>query len=108
MTAIIALNQYVWTLERLVDELFYNLAFYDHYYEQASLLLHWIAVYEPAPPFVIKLSDISPRIRAELEACKRPGRLYVLRHAAGRIFENIDYNYYHLNVKARLTVRLQA
>lgn len=106
MTALAALNESTWTLERLSDELFYQLAFYDHYYRQANELIHKIPICEPAPPFVIMLSDLSPRIKAELEGCKHKGRYYVLRKAAGRVFENIDYNYFHLSVKSRLIVEL--
>jgi hypothetical protein len=107
MTAVIALRDGPWSLERLKDELTYRLEFFDHYYAQARGLMYKIPVYEPAPAFIITLSDLTERIRAELEASKRITRLEVLREAVGRLFENIDYNYFHLSVKKRLIVELR-
>lgn len=106
LTAIIALNQTIWSLERLTDEIFYNLAFYDHYYEQARELMKKIPVRNPPPAFTIKLSELFDRIVVELEASTRRGRQYTLTQAVGRVFENVDYNYYHLSIKRQLSVEL--
>jgi hypothetical protein len=80
---------------------------FDHYYDQAGFLLHRIPVYEPVPAFIISLADLTDRIRLELEASSKRGRREVLREAVGRLFENIDYNYFHLSVKSRLVVELR-
>lgn len=97
----------VWSLERLVDETFYNLAFYDHYFKKAELLIYKIPVARARAPFIIKLPDLAPRIRAELWMCTTSGRRYVLRQAVAKVFETIDYNYTQLSVKPFLTVRVE-
>jgi hypothetical protein len=107
MTAIIALRDGPWSLERLKDELASRLTVFDQYYEQVKALMYKIPVADPAPAFIISLSDLSGRIRTELEATTKKGRYEVLREAAGRLFENIDYNYFHLSVKKRLIVELR-
>ena len=107
MTALIALKDGPWSLARLTDELACRLAVFDHYYEQVRTLMYRIPVCEPAPAFIITLTDLTERIRAELEASTRRGRYEVLREAAGRIFENVDYAYFHLSVKRRLVVELR-
>jgi hypothetical protein len=107
MTAVIALRDGPWTLARLTDELFYRLAVFEHYYEQANRLMHRIPLYEPVPSFVISLTDLSQRLRSELEECKKSTRGLVLIGAVGKLFENIDYNYFHYSVKSRLVVELR-
>lgn len=68
MTALLALKDGPWTLERTVDEIFYNLAFYDalKYYEQARQLKFKIPVTNPSIPFKISLADLSDRVVVEL------------------------------------------
>jgi hypothetical protein len=107
MTAIIALKDGPWSLARLTDEVALRLAVLDHYYAQVRALMYRIPVCEPTPPFIISLTDLTERIRAELEASKRIARLEVLREAVGRIFENVDYSYFHASVKKRLVVELR-
>jgi hypothetical protein len=106
MTALIFLNNAAWTLEYLKDALFWNLAFYPKYYEQAESLLYRIPVKVPPPSFKISLADLWDRVVVELENCTRRGRQYVLLGATERIFENVDHNYYHLSVKRKLVVEL--
>jgi hypothetical protein len=107
LTAIIALRDGPWSLERLKDELGSRLAVDEHYYQQVKDLIYKIPVCEPVPAFIVSVSDLSERIRTELEVSTKKGRYEVLRESVGRLFENIDYNYFHLSVKKRLIVELR-
>jgi hypothetical protein len=106
-----------WTEERIIDELFLQLAetkmiiqnsdksiAVRKYYHQALALRRWIPIAEPAPEFVVNLSDLNARIILELKTLGDP--YYVLRQAVGRIFENTDFRQYHLSVARKLKVRL--
>lgn len=81
------------------------------YYRRARELMKWLPVIKlPSNEYVINLSDLTPRIREELESVsKTPITLrYVLTQAVGRIFENLDFDYYHLSVARNLRVRLES
>jgi hypothetical protein len=107
MTALTCLRtDDVWSLEHLVDELASQLAIYDDYYNQARSLIYKIPIADPPQTFKIKLSHLSDRINKELYQCKKRGLTYVLKEAAGRVFENVDYKYFHQSVKHRLDVEL--
>lgn len=106
MTAIIALNNAIWTMEHLVDRLYCNLVSYDSYPEQARSLIRKIPVARQSAPFIVKISELSPRIQKELEMCTKTGRIYVLREAVSRLFEEIDFYYCRQSVKPFLVVRL--
>jgi hypothetical protein len=105
------------TVEGLVDELTLHLAAIDEmhgendrrrkYYAQAQGLMYRIPVSRPTPAFVINLSDLTPRLLQELENCKKPTLEYVIKSAVSRLFENLDYNYFHLSVARSLVVRLE-
>ena len=84
-----------------------NLTIYK-YYNQALRLFHWIPITKPTAEFVINVSDLTPRIVAELKSLEKASCDYVLRQAAGRIFENIDFRQYHLSIARKLKVRLDA
>jgi hypothetical protein len=112
------LEQDLWTEECLIDEVFLRLAgtksAVEHndksitihkYYNQAHRLGKWICIAKPVPVFIVNISDLTPRIIAELKALDDPE--YVLKSAVGRIFENIDFRQYHLSIAAKLKVRLQ-
>jgi hypothetical protein len=107
MTAISAINNASWSMEYLVDELYCNLVSYDTYPEQARSLIRKIPVTRQNAPFIIKVSDLSQKIQKALAQCTKRGRLYVLREAVARLFEEIDYYYTRLSVKPFLVVRLE-
>lgn len=110
-----------WTTEKLVDEMFLHLIGLTEdvsnnnkerievrkYERQARQLIHRIPIYESTPEFTIKKSDLTDKIRKELlentsiEWCQN-----VLKRAVGRIFENVNFRYYHLSVAHLLKVRL--
>ena len=62
--------------------------------------MKWIPISKPSPQFIIYVSDLTPRLKQELEELTTtPQTLnYVVTQAVGRIFENLDFEYYHLNV----------
>jgi hypothetical protein len=109
-------EQELWTTECLVDQLFLCLAgTKEHittnkndgtipvkkYYSQARRLMK--------PQFIINISDLTPKIKSEIASISHtPTTLqYVLTQAAGRIFENLDFDYYHLSVARSLKVRFE-
>jgi hypothetical protein len=113
-----------WTTECLVDQLSLNLCsskqtiLTDYgktitirkYYAQARQLMKWVPIAKlPSNEFVINISDIPPDVRKEIENLgNNPKTLqYVLTQAAGRIFENLDFEYYHLSVARNLRVRFE-
>lgn len=119
-------SQIFFTTEALVDKLFLCLAKTQEvvtnqengskqitvrkYYRQARDLMKWIPIAKPIPPFIIYISDLTLQVKTELDklALSSPDDLsYILRQAAGRIFENLDFNYYHLSIARSLKVRLQ-
>jgi hypothetical protein len=117
-------EQELWTTECLVDQLFLCLAGTNEYittntndetipvkkyYSQARQLMKWIPIARPAPEFVINISDLKSKVRKEIESIiDSPSTLqYVLTQAVGRIFENIDFDYYHLSIARNLKVKFE-
>jgi hypothetical protein len=123
----IKVDEEVWSIECTVDELQLDLCrakeeitvdrgFYVNgqrraktlivhkYYRQARELMKWFP-----PEFVINISDLSPKLIKELEArLENPPTFgYILKEAAGRIFENLDFNLYHQSIARDLKVRLE-
>jgi hypothetical protein len=113
-----------WTTECLVDQLFLNLCSSRQaivndngriitvrkYYAQARELMKWIPIARlPSNEFVINISDITPAIRKEIESIVNSPKMlqYILTQAVGRIFENLDFEYYHLSVARNLRVRFE-
>jgi len=96
------------TIERTVDELYLNLSNEKFYDKQAYDLIYRIPVHQPTPSFEIKISDINPDVKKELDVRWGNRKIidYILREAVGRIFENIDERYFQLSVKRLLQVRL--
>lgn len=116
-----AANEF-WTIECLVDRLFLRLAeikeSINHkdkkihirkYYRQARELFKWIPIAKPSPAFIIYISDLTPELKAELEQLITPPEnlRYVLTQAVGRVFENLDFEYYHLSIARNLSVRFE-
>jgi len=110
-----------WTLEYIVDKVFLGLVqvketvFYEgkeihvrKYYTQARKLYKWIPIAKPSPAFVVYISDLTPEINNEIVAIDSEDTLtYVLKQAVGRIFENLDFDNYHLSIARNLKVKLQ-
>jgi len=112
-----------WTIECFVDELLFDLirvkeTVYNEgkeihvrkYYKQARDLFKWIPIARPSPVFMIYISDLTPELKAQLKEliAKSPDSLpYILTQAVGRIFENLDFQYYHMSIARNLRVRLE-
>jgi hypothetical protein len=75
------------------------------YLEQARNLLP--VAFLGKSPFIINVSDLTPRIVDELSKRDADSRGYILRQAAGRIFEEVNFDLYHLIVAKGLRVRLE-
>jgi hypothetical protein len=75
------------------------------YLEQARKLLP--VAFLGKSPFIINVSDLTPRIVDELSKRDAHSRGYILRQAAGRIFEEVNFELYHLSVAKGLRVRLE-
>jgi hypothetical protein len=113
-----------WTIECLIDQLFLNLCSIRQtiindngravtirkYYAQARELLKWIPIARlPSNEFVINIFDIRPAIRKEIESIANNHKTlqYVLAQAVGHVFENLDFEYYHLSIARNLRVRFE-
>lgn len=76
------------------------------YYDQAYKMLK-IGAFRPAPPYIILLRDLSPKIISELYRLDVNDRGYVLKQAVGRIFEDVNSDIYHNSVSRVLKVQLK-
>ena len=113
-----------WTLEYFVDKIFLCLVQVKEtvhnegkeidvrkYYRQAIEKSKWIPIAKPSPAFIIYISDLTQEIKTQIEhlmATSSPDNLrYVLTQAVGRIFENLDFEYYHMSIARNLKVRFE-
>lgn len=76
------------------------------YYTQAYGML-WVGAAKPVPPFIVYLSDLSPRLIKELHSLNVSDRHFVLKQAVGRIFEDINPELYHNSISRVLWVKPQ-
>lgn len=113
-----------WTTGRLIDELYVNLATTKEiiyieegkrinihkYYHQAREKIHRIPLYRNLIPFIIHLSDLTEKVRKELDIYyKETGEkelALILKMAVMKIFENLDVGYTHMSVMKNLRLRL--
>jgi len=107
------LQEYLcWSTNYLVDRLKQRLASvvdsFDNriYYFQALKYLTAGAC-DPVPPFIVNLSDMTPRLTDELNALDHSTRKFVLKQAVGRIIEDIDFQLYHNSISKVLEVKLK-
>ena len=116
----------LWTAARLADELFLNLAsvkekIYNSqgrvitvhkYYHQARVKIYRITISGNLIPFVIHLSDLTKKVKAELDQYYREegqkGLALVLKLAVCKLFENLDFEYTHMSVMKHLNVRMMS
>lgn len=109
-----------WLTSYLIDHLKQHLATYTEvitnsegktaeariYYDQGFQLLK-IGAYKPVPPYVIKFSHLTPRLQNELNQLDDIDRIYVLKQAVSRIFEDINLGIYHNSISCVLRIVLQ-
>jgi hypothetical protein len=77
------------------------------YYNQALRMWKWIPISKPKAIFVVYASDLTPRIYCELKSLDKHTAQYVLKESAKRIFENIDFKFYHEHIENNLEVVLE-
>ena len=78
------------------------------YYRQARELSKWIPIAKPSPAFIICISDLTPQLKTQIEQLiTSPDNLSTTSQAVGRIFENLDFEYYHLSIARNLHVRFE-
>ena len=108
-----------WTTEHLIDELFIqiaktkeiinyngkNITIYK-YYHQALIMWKWIPISKPKAKFIVNISDLTARIYCELKNLDKQTAQYVLKESVKRIFENIDFKFYHAHIENNLEVIL--
>ena len=109
-----------WLTSYLIDHLKLHLATYTEiktssegetihvrfYYDQALQMLK-IGAYNPAPPYVIQFSHLTPRLQSELDQLYDIDLIFVLKQAVSRIFEDINPELYHNSISRVLRVVLQ-
>jgi hypothetical protein len=116
-------NVFLLTTEALVDKLFLCLAGAKEtiivkencnkeitvrkYYRQSRELLKWIPIAGADSPFIIYLSDLTPQIKQEFDELEVTTVRYILTQAVSRLFENLDFEYYHLSTARKIKVRLE-
>jgi hypothetical protein len=124
-------SQEKWTTEAVVDELAYRLCTFkiaavactlnidkknydqynkngneiyvsNKYIKQAERLIYKIPIWIPAPEFLISLSDLTPRLRAELKQLLKAKSYktvnYIIQHALAVVFECVNERYFHLSI----------
>ena len=67
----------------------------------------WIPISKPKAIFVIYTSDLTPRIYCELKSLDKHAAQYVLKESVKRIFENIDFKFYHEHIEDNLDVVIE-
>lgn len=78
-----------------------------YYYKAYHYLKLGVFKREDAPPFKVKLSHLCPDIIYELSTLTKQDRRFVLKQAVSRIFEDINFDFYHdSSVSNRLEVVL--
>jgi hypothetical protein len=109
-----------WTIEHLIDKLFLqiaktreiinyndkNITIYK-YYHQALRMWKWIPISKPKAKFIVNKSDLTSRIYCELKNLDKLTAQYVLKESVKRIFENIDFKFYHEHIENSLEVILE-
>jgi hypothetical protein len=109
-----------WTIAHLTDELFLQIAktkeiiIYNgkkisiyKYYNQALRIWKWIPISKPKAKFIINILDLTPRIYSEIRNLNEFTAQYVLKDSVKRIFENIDFKFFHEHIEDNLNVVLQ-
>ncbi|MGI8833057.1 MAG: hypothetical protein ACR2IS_10530 [Nitrososphaeraceae archaeon] len=103
----------IWTAERLTDELFLCLlkAREDggsrKYEQQAKHLIYRIPIYRPIPFFIVKIKDLSPKLKEELVSLEGKSLGNVIIEAIGRLVEQVDERYFPLSVRRLLKWKLE-
>jgi hypothetical protein len=81
------------------------------YRDQARKLLYRIPIDKPTPRFIIYLSDLDIKVKEQLRELKASytNKDYqdIISSAVDRMFESINYVYFHLNVAGLVKWRIE-
>ena len=81
------------------------------YRDQARKLLYRIPIDKPAPYYIIHLSDLDRKVKQELKHLKAmyANKDYqdIISSAVDRMFESINYVYFHLSVAGLVNWRIE-
>jgi hypothetical protein len=69
--------------------------------------MKWIPITKPAPVFIIHMSDLTAQVKNEFNGLATTTVHYILKETVGRLFENLDFDRYHLSIAKNLKVRLE-
>src|SRR5215203_3965971 len=102
----------VWSPAKIIDELqlclittFEKDNFNRKYLKKAEYLIYRIPLFRPIPPFEINISDLTPKLEKELASIDKNTLDYVMKESIGRLFEEINQEYFYLNVRKLLKWR---
>ena len=107
-------NQSMWTMSALVDELTFNLCifatyeidlvtkhiiFNHKYIDSGRQNLFYVNIVEDPSKIVFKIDrrDLKPKIISELAELDSESRNTVITEAVARVYESINYQYFHKN-----------
>jgi hypothetical protein len=81
------------------------------YRDQARKLLYRIPVWKPTPSFIIYLSDLDIKVKEQLKDLKasytKEDYQDIISSAIGRMYESINYVYFHLSVAGLVKWRIE-
>jgi len=77
------------------------------YEEQARYKMYRIPVFRPPPIFIVYLKHLDDRLKKELANLDRESKDFVMREAIGRIYEQVNKQFFLLSVKPLLKWRLE-
>ena len=99
-----------YSIGRAIDELYLCLMKVEdnRYEKQAMKIFYLIPIYRPPPFFDIRISDLNEQVKKELDdRWKHKHEInHILKTSVGKIFLNINQDYFLLSVKRLLKVRL--
>lgn len=98
------------TIDYVIEQLYICLisktekdGFTRKYEKQVQDLIYKIPISNPIPYYIINLNDLTLRIKQELVLLLKEKILdKVMKEAIGRIFEEVDKEYYFLSVRKSL------
>jgi len=69
--------------------------------------MYRIPVFRPPPIFIVYLKHLDDRLKKELANLDRETKDFVMREAIGRIYEQVNKQFFLLSVKPLLKWRLE-
>jgi hypothetical protein len=88
------------TKSSLIDEKNRDIPTINKYHDHAEFVLYRINLYKPSPEFLINRSDLTSRLKNELERLyKSSPKLFeqIVTESVQTILEGVNQRYYHVN-----------